>query len=280
MIIIYPFLALFGEKLGKTINKYNFRKNKTNSFQEIFLNFLTMFVVTVIFTLFFSNKPFEINFTLFFLLIAMIVISFLQNVFEFNGVSKKDLCFREPISNLQPLIASFMAFVIFPSEREIKYVFAIILGVLIWYFFSRKKDQKINFDKGTLFIFGGVIFSAILVNIYKFGLETLLPEYIYLVRIAGVIFLLLMFKGKFIFSNFQPKGINLGILGGIFYSLGFLTRLYSIMFLGLNFTLVVLLMGPVLVYLFSYFFLKEKISKKQLFASGLITSIVLITVLI
>jgi hypothetical protein len=48
---------------------------------------------------------------------------------------------------LSPIITVGIAYVIFPSEREEKYIIAILLSILILYIFNFRKKIKISFDK-------------------------------------------------------------------------------------------------------------------------------------
>jgi drug/metabolite transporter (DMT)-like permease len=235
-----------------------------------------MFVGIVLFILFFQDPLPKTNLFLVVLLLVMIFISLYQNIFEAKGIKLKELSFRESITGIEPIIAGSLAFLIFPSEREIKYLVGIILGGLILYFGNRKKKHKFSLDKGTLYLFLAISFAAILSNIYKFGLETISPNFIFFFRIGGVLLFLIFFKHANRIKDVESKGKKMALLSGIFYLAGSLANLYSIQKLGLNLTILIMMLGPALIYVFSFTLLKEKFQLKRIIMSILLLSLVLI----
>ena len=274
MHLLYPLIAIAGESIGKVIDKLNFNKNKIKSRQLIFLIFATMFIVIFLFILI-TDKPFpQLSLESLVLIFFMIVISFLQNFFDFKGLSSKNLSLREPINNFKSIFAGFLAYLLFPSEREIKYLIAIAIGVFVLYWGNTDKKFKITFDRGTLYLFLGMICSAILVSVYKIGLESISPEYLFIFRVVGILLLLNIFSRPNI-KILNNKQVAFGIIAGMIYCIGFLARLYSIEYLGLNFTIMILLLGPAFTYFLSFIALKEEIKSKQI-----ITSIILIVIIL
>ncbi len=279
MSLLYPIIGVIGEVFGKVSDKFNFKRNKIKPTQEIFLVFLIMVIGTICFMVITKTELPVFSVTLFFLIILIILISFFQNIFEFNAVKTKDLSFREPFVNLQPVITSFLAFIIFSSEREIKYLIAIVLGTIILYIGNFEKKQRFNLDKGTVYIILAILFSAILSNIYKFGLEIISPEILLFVRVAGVLILLILIK-QITFEGLNKKKITTGTYAGIFYLIGNLASLYSIKYLGLNFTIMILLLGSALTYILSHIILKEKILLRRIITSILLLILVVVTTII
>lgn len=281
--IILSLIGVLGQKLGKTFNKLSFNKTKSHPAQEILITFSSMLIILFGFIAFFGSEFTFPSSILVIVLVSMVFISFLKNFWEFRGVKLKDLAYREPISNLQPLLTSFMAFFLFPTEREIKYIVGIFLAILVLYFVNNKKKSSHHFklDKGTLFLIGSMICSAVLENIYKFGLRDLAPEYLYLVRVLGILILTVIFQYSHLFENkYEKKQLGFGFLAGLFYTCGFLAKLFAIKSVGLNFTILIYSAGPSLVYLISHLFLKEEVHFRQVLSSFLIILIVVVTLLI
>lgn len=273
MDFIYPLFSVAGEAFGKTADKLNYNKNKIKPRELLFLLFVTMAVSLFLFSLF-THKPFPaISVGLGSLLISMIVISFGQNFFDYVGLSTKNLSLREPISNFEPILASALAYVLFPSERNIKYMIAIFIGVIILYLGSADRKLKLSLDKGIIYLFLGVVCSAILASVYKFGLETVSPTYLLLIRTVGVLLLTqLFFKPNL--KSLRKNQITLGVVSGLIYVVGNLSRLYSIQYLGLNFTIMVLLLGPAIVYMCCSLILKEGVQLKQVMTSTALLMII------
>jgi hypothetical protein len=65
---------------------------------------------------------------------------------------------------------------------------------------------------------------------------------------------------------------------GLIYIIGNLSRLYSIQYLGLNFTILVLLLGPGLIYMASSLVLNEEVRLKQVATSTVLLMIIIWTV--
>jgi drug/metabolite transporter (DMT)-like permease len=274
MHFLFPLLSVLSESIAKAIDKVNYNKNNIKPRELLFILFSTMAVGTGVSLLFIDQEFPVFSLGLAFLLALVIIISFAQNFFDYVGLSTKNLSLREPISNLQPILAGFLAYLIFPSERNTKYIAAIVLGVIITYLGSSRRKGKFSVDSGVAYLFLGTVCSAILVNIYKLGLETIPALYLFLFRATGVVVLVLLFF-KPNFKSIKKNHIKLGVSSGLIYILGNIGQLYSIQYLGLNLTILLLLLGPGAVYLASSLVLKEKVQYRQI-----VTSAALLTVII
>lgn len=279
--LIFPIIAILWAKLWTLFDKINFNKTNFHPSKQIFLVFVVMFLCSILWFFIIWEKVPEFSLELYWLVLLIIFLSFFQNYFQFHGISKKDLQVREPISLLWPLITAWLWYVIFPSERELKYIVAIFLALLVLYAFNFKKNFKVSFDKGIIFIFLWVLFGAVIENIFKYLLLFIWPEYLLLLRSAGILILLLVFKQVLISKKHFPiKWIKFWLIAWFFYFAGHLARLYSIQELWLNLTVLLLFLGPVLIFFFSFFILKEKVELKNIISSFLILSIVLGTIII
>jgi drug/metabolite transporter (DMT)-like permease len=274
MDFIYPFLSVAAESIGKTIDKLNYNKNKIKPRELLFLLFAAMTVSLLVFA-FLAHKPLPvISLELGVLIASMIVISFGQNFFDYVGLSTKNLSLREPINNFEPILASALAYALFPSERNIKYMIAIFVGVIILYLGSADRKLKLTLDKGIIYLFLGVVCSAVLASVYKLGLETVSPTYLLLFRTSGVLLLTqLFFKPSL--KSLKNNQIILGVGSGLIYIVANLSKLYSIQYLGLNFTIMVLLLGPGIVYTCSSLVLKEGVQLKQILTSAALLMIII-----
>jgi drug/metabolite transporter (DMT)-like permease len=274
MDFIYPLLSVVGESLGTTIDKLNYNKNKIKPGQLLFLLFSTM-VTGLLVSLLFIHQPFPVvSLSTVGLIAFLLAISFGQNFFDYVGLSTKNLSLREPINNLEPILASFLAYVLFPSERNSKYIIAILIGVAILYVGNSDRKLKLELDRGVVYLFLGTICSAVIVSVYKLGLETITPVYLLLFRTVGVLLLTLLFFRPDI-RGLKKNQIKFGVGSGLIYIVGNLSRLYSIQYLGVNFTILVLLLGPGLIYIGSALVLKEKVQLKQILTSAALLIIII-----
>lgn len=274
MDFIYPVLSVAGESIGKTVDKLNYNKNKIKPRELVFLLFATMTASLLAFS-FITHQPLPaVSLGLGVLVVIMIVISFGQNFFDYVGLSTKNLSLREPINNFEPILASALAYALFPSERNIKYMVAIFIGVIILYLGSADRKLKLSLDKGIIYLFLAMACSAILASVYKFGLETVSPTYLLLFRTAGVLLLTWLFFKPHL-KSLGRKQITFGVGSGFIYILGNLSKLYSIQYLGLNLTIMVLLLGPAIVYMCCSVVLKEGVQLKQLATSAALLMIII-----
>ena len=274
MTFIYPLLSAVAESIGKTTDKLNYQKNKILPDRLLFLLFVTMVIGLLIFSVFVRQPMPTITLATAGLIAFMIIVSFGQNFFDYVGLRTKNLSLREPISNFQPILAGFLAYALFPSERNTKYIIAIIAGTAILYASNSNRKLKLAFDKGTAYLFVAVVLSAVLTSVYKVSLEHVSPFYLLLFRSAGVLLLVGVFL-KPRLKGIKNDQLVLGVGAGVMYIVGNLLQLYSIKHLGLNFTIMVLALGPAMIYTGSSLVLKEKVLPKQIIASAALLAIII-----
>lgn len=277
MDFIYPLIAVVGESFGKTVDKLNFNKYKVRPNQLIFLLFSTM-VSGLLVSLLFVHPPLpSVQLGIGILIAAMIIISSASNYFDFKGLSTTNLSVRQPINNFQPVLASFLAYLIFPSERQPKYILAIIIGTAILYLANSNRKLKLQIDRGVIYLILAMVCSAALQSIYKLGLESVTPMYLLLFRTAGVLAFSVFFL-KLNLPSLKKNQVRYGIGAGLLYLVANLGELYSIHQLGLNLTILVLLLGPAMTYLLCSLVLREKVLFKQVAASAALLMIIVLVV--
>jgi drug/metabolite transporter (DMT)-like permease len=274
MDFIYPLFAVVGEAVATTADKFNYQKNKILPNQLLFLLFSTMTAGLLILAPFINRPLLTLSLGGLALLLFMIIISFGQNFFDYVGLHTKNLSLREPINNFESILASFLAYLFFPSERHVKYIIAILISTVILYASNSNKKLKLKFDKGTIYLCLGVVCSAILACVYKLGLESFSPFYLLLFRVAGVLVLIALFFRPHL-RSLRSSQVVVGVGSGLIYIASNLSRLYSIKYLGLNFTIMVLMLGPAIIYMGSSFVLKEKVLPRQVFASAALLLVVM-----
>ena len=170
-------------------------------------------------------------------------------------------------------MAGFIAFLVFPSERDIVILFAIVVWALILYIGNNGTKLRLKFDKWALFILCAMMCSSILVNIYKFGLEHIEPAYLFLFRVCGILVFIPIIQNVH-FSKMRAPHIRYWLSSGCVYCCSFFFKLISIATLGLNATILVLLFWPVCTYFLSSFVLKEEITLRKIVMSVLLIFII------
>lgn len=196
------------------------------------------------------------------LFIALVAVGLLNNLLYFTALSKKNVCEVEPIAMLATPITIFLAMLVLTTERNpILLVIALIATAAL--LLSRIEKKHLDFDKYSLMLMGHnilIAFEAILVKellvatnaISLYGIRTAL--------IALILFLL--FKkikvNKLSKKEYAQTFINSGIT-----SVEFVAKFIAIGLIGVVNSSLILLLGPILILVFSKIFLKEKITLKR-----------------
>lgn len=277
MDFLYPLTRIVAESVGKTIDKFNFRRNNISARHLIILVFSGMSLSLGLYILL-ANKPFpHFTSTALLLMTAIALISFIANVFDFVSLRLNDISLREPMVGFEPIAAGLVGYLFFPSERNTGYLIAFALGAVAVYFGTHRRKLRVNQKKGMFYLLMGVLFYAFLPTIYKQALVYISPEYITFFRAASVLILSLIFLPRMKWT--KPRGkIIYGLSSGVVYSLGTVAGLYAIQKLGVVLSMLLLLLEPALKYLISYFVLKEKVRKGEVASSAILALIVLVTV--
>lgn len=273
MSLIYPAVSILGELCGKLFDKISFKYNAAQPQQQFLLVFLVMAAGASAHVLYSGTPLPPIASSLALVVLGMIVLSFLQNYCEFRGLAAKDLSYREPFVGLQPVLASFLAFFLFPEERELKYIAGILAGAAILYIGNSEKGKRFRVDSGTAYILLAVLFDAMVVNSYKLGLAGMPPEWLFLFRTSGVL-LLAFASGRATLGKMEKKAAATGLAAGAFYLVGSLAYLYSIYYFGLILNIMLLMLQPALIYLASAVLLKEEIPARRIITSFVLVILV------
>ncbi len=276
MSLLFPLLHILGETTGKTFDKLNF-KIRANFRTVTIIPFCVMLLATTIFLIVTGKQFPAATLPIVLTLCAIIVLSTIQNITDTLGLSQQNLSIREPIFNFEPLLASFIAFLLFPSERNIFLLVLVFVGglTLLWGNYE-KKHLTLLTDRGTKYFLVSMIAAALLLVVYKQALLTLDAATIFFYRMLGV-FIVTVVVLRLDFRKIARPNLKFGIYSGIAYFIGSLAQLYAIQTLGLLQTILIVMLQPTLKYLSCYFILKEKISYKQVASSFVLIALVVLS---
>ncbi|MCT4617670.1 MAG: DMT family transporter [Candidatus Gracilibacteria bacterium] len=276
----FPIVSAILERTGKLVDKFHFNKFKNlKPTTAVVLVFLGMLSYCTIYTLLFNTNFPPLSSNVIGLLLLMIGFSYFQNYFEFKGLKIVDLSVREPINLLKHIFTGLLIFILFQDERNISHLVGIILASLVTIAFNFDyKKFKIKFNSGVIYVILSCFFSSSIVIVTKYLLEILSPEHIFLFRIIGV-FLLMNLTQNIFRENLTKENVGLGLLSGLFYFSSNLLYIYSYKDLGVNFTILLMFIGPIFTYLVSYFILKEQVRKKDILLSAILLGIIITTLI-
>lgn len=279
MGLLFSLIAIFCESSGKTLDKINFRRNKITYRQSLLLAFLFMSLFLVLFVLVAHQPLPHFTITACILLAIIALFSFGGNVFDEMSLKSNDLSLREPIVDFEPILAGLVGYILFPGERKPIFLLAFLLGALIVYWGSHRRKLRRIQKKGLAQLLLATSFYAFLPSIYQYTLAHMSPVYIALIRCLSILVLLSIFLPVRRVTKLSATKIRYSFAAAAFYALGAVVSIYAIKSLGVVLTMVLLMLGPALRYLSSYFILKEKVRAGEVASSAMLSAVVLISVI-
>jgi drug/metabolite transporter (DMT)-like permease len=209
----------------------------------------------------------------------VILFSFIANVLTYYSMKWEKVTNIEPAKILEPifvvLIAIVFSYIIDNGlfERNLNVIIpALIAGVAL--IFSHIKKHHLKFNKYFIAAVVGSFFFALELALSKIILDYYSPITFYFVRCSFLLVVsFLAFRPKFVKMETKVKWQAFAVGAG--WALYRVIVYYGYQKLGVISTTLVLMLGPVLVYVFARKFLKEKLSWRNIVASIIILACVL-----
>lgn len=215
--------------------------------------------------------------------VGVIISSLIANYLMFFALKWEKVSRIEPALIMEPLFTILLA-VLFSFfftglfDRNLSVLIPAIIASLAL-IFSHIKKHHIDFNKYFLAALGGAFFFALELVISRLILEYYSPISFYFFRCLFVFFIsLILFKPKLSkldrSSGFQLLGIS------AFWVLYRVIVYWGYLKLGVIFTTLLIMLGPVFVYAFAKIFLKEKLEWRNILAAIIIVLCILYAPLI
>jgi drug/metabolite transporter (DMT)-like permease len=207
------------------------------------------------------------------LFILMIVVAISWNIFYYQGIQKENLAEFELIMLFTPLATVILAEIFLPSERSwTTFIAGLLASVAL--IFSRFRHYHVRLSmvaKRTMLAMVLMSFESILI---KNLLGVFSPVSLYFVRTAVIaIVFVIMYKPKLL--SLARDAYALTIVSAIFGVMQMVLKFYGFQNLGVVETTMILLLGPFLVYAFSYLYFQERLYKRDLAAVAIIVVCIL-----
>lgn len=266
--MLYAFLAAIFAAAGIVVTKI-ILKNKANL--RLFLNalFLFLFLETALlaprYAFFDSSK---VNGLSLFYFAFLIIAALVWNLLYYRAMQKESVVEFETISSAAPLLTIVLAAMLFADERHWLVVVAGVLAGL-GLMFSQWRGEHLRFSRQDKILLLAILFMAVESQLQKIVLGFISPVGLYFVRTA-LIFLLL----QFIYPVRWREG-NLRLYGAIALSaacgVGQMTLTFtSISKIGIVTTSLILMLAPLLIYLMSWLYFKEKMRWQEIVGATVI----------
>jgi drug/metabolite transporter (DMT)-like permease len=203
----------------------------------------------------------------------MIGVAVTWNVFYYQGIQKENLAEFELIMLFTPLATVILAEIFVPSERDLQvFVAGLISSVALIASRFRRHHVKLSFlAKRTMLAMILMSFESILI---KYLLTYFSPASLYFVRTTIIALIFIVLYRPKLFSV-SLTAYSLTVVSAIFGVTQMVLKFYGFQNLGIIETTMILLLGPILVYIISYFYFHEMLYKRDLLAMIVIVASIL-----
>ena len=284
MQAIVPVLGALTLATGTILEKTVLRKKKINIKLYQTAIFFAIVLAMVPFIYFFwkmDAQALELKNILIFS--AVIVSSIIANLFIFYSLKWEKISKLQPARILEPLFVILLAilFSFFIGnglyDRNIKFIIPALIAALAL-IFSHIKKHHLSFNKYFIAAIIGSFFFALELVISRLILNFYSPITFYFLRCSTIFLLsLVIFRPKF--KSLDKKSIWIILITGAIWAVYRIVIYWGYINLGIIFTTLMVMLGPIFIYLFAYKFLKEKLNWRNIIASIIIIACVLYAVL-
>ena len=207
------------------------------------------------------------------LLLALAFLAANYNLLFYFGLKYEKVSEIEPFLLFNPVVAILIASLFFPSERSWHVYLATVIAslALAW---SHLDHQHFRLSRPLLAILGFALLHGLEAVIIKELLAVYSPLALYLVRcITTALFLWVVEKGKIKKITLQqiPFFILIAV-GAVITSVLIYTAYHGV---GISLTMAVLFLSPILVFLLSVLYLREKLQWKNIVSSVVIVGVII-----
>lgn len=261
-----PFIAALGQAGGIILDKIVLTRHRVEVRVFIPVLFLFLFLLT---TLLFpwlgwiSDEFLTLKYQLLFWL--MILLAIVWNIFYYRGAKAEKVQEFELIIMAQPLVTVFLASIFLTNERSWPIIIAATIAGLTL-ILSRLRKEHLQFSREMW----GLILAVFLMSLELIVIDLLLkifsPVAIYCLRTG--------FLALFFYLYYRPRlkmisRLNYGLilLSAFLGVVQMVAKFYGFSEFGVIYTSLILTIAPVLVYIFSIFWLHEKLRARTILAA-------------
>lgn len=193
---------------------------------------------------------------------ALIAVGAAFNILYYTALDNKNVCEIEPIAMLVTPATVMLAMIMFPGERNTTLlVISVIATVAL--LLSRFEKGHLDFDKYSWMLIGFVLLSAIEAVLIKYLLGVMNAVSLYGIRAVFLaIVFFLIFRSIRINKVNKKESVQI-FANSIITSVEHVAKFFAIGMVGIVNSSLILLLGPIIILIFSKIFLKEKISLKR-----------------
>jgi drug/metabolite transporter (DMT)-like permease len=284
MVYYLPFIGAIALASGFMFEKVVLRRRKVDIKLYQTASFLAIILVMLPFLYFFWKLEAQAFTGMNLFIFALVVLfSMIANMFTFYSMKWEKVSNLEPAKMLEPLFTILLAiifsfFAVGLYDRNMNVIVpALIAGLAL--IFSHLKKHHIDFNKYFIAAIFGAFFFALELVTTRLILNYYSPLTFYFARCSAIFLLsLIIFRPDF--KKLGKKSSLYVLITGAIWVIYRTIVYYGYLNLGVIFTTLIIMLGPVFVYLFARIFLKEKIEPRNIIASAVIVVCVLYALLV
>jgi drug/metabolite transporter (DMT)-like permease len=282
--LIIPFIAAISAGFATTLEKLILRKRKIDFRLYQTSGFLAIALIMVPFLFFFWRvDSTALSFQNISILILVVIFSFIANVLVLYSMKWDKITHLEPAKLLEPLFTILLAIlfsfifgeILFARNTHVIIPALIAATALV---LTHIKKHHLGFNKYFTAAIIGSFFFALELTTSRLILDFYSPLSFYFVRSTAIfIASFLIFRPKF--KNITPK-VRWEIIGASAIWIGYRVMLYyGFVNLGVIYTTLLVMLGPIFIYFFAWKILKEKLEWRHIAGSIVIIACIAYAVL-
>ncbi len=262
---IIPTIAAVSGSLEMFLNKFILSKEKVN--YKLFT--AASFILLSLLMLIISPFLFEFNYNFFLpiniiLLLVVVVIGTIANVWLFHGMKSEQLTETDALLVFGNMFTILFSAIVYADERN-PYILIPALIASLALVLSHVKKHHLKFHKSALMILGAMVFFAVENVIVKSLLNTYNAFSLYFIRCFFIMIILVIYFRPNIVSLGKKRFFHLTITQ-ILIIIQLVLTYYSFQKFGVVYTMLIMTLMPILLYIYALFWLKEKLEMKKMIA--------------
>lgn len=279
MVFYLPVLGAIALASGTILERIILRKRKVDIKLYQTAGFLAIVLAMIPFIYFFWKlDPAALELKNIIIFSIVILFSIIANLLIFYSLKWEKVSNLQPARVLEPLFVIFLAiiFSFFVSdlyERNFNIIIpALIAGAAL--IFSHVKRHHLTFNKyfiaavlGSFFFAVELVVSMLILNFYS-------PMSFYFLRSSAILLIsFIIFRPNF--KKLDTKVRWLIFLTGAIWAFYRIIVYYGYLNIGIIFTTLIIMLGPIFIYIFARVFLKEKLEWRNVVAGLVIAASVI-----
>lgn len=275
--MIAPFLAALANSAGIVIDKIAISKQKVPLKIYIPYLFLYLFFFSFLLTPFFGQVNWQLLLTpqFLFLFLVLILLALTWNIFYYDSLKKEPLFEFETIIMMAPLLTILLSWIFFPENWDIRVGGAALIAAaaLVWSHWE-KHHFTINHYSMNLLV------AVVLMATEEIIVTEFLRSNIF--SPVGLYALRTFILAAFFFAYYRPMtskidrtGLRMISLSGLLGAAFMVLKYYGFRDLGIPFTSLVTIAGPMAVYIASATVMHERMRFRVLIAAMIIATAII-----